>query len=375
MKRSRISIKEVSDWILQGIKEKAFLPGDQLDSIRHLADKIGSSPLTVSRAVSQLSEEGFVITRPGKGIYVADPEGKNLLNSGFVGLLIHDDAVGKLRGSSLFLSTLPSVQYKLFQHNTQAVMLKINTPNSESKDFIQPSAVANRKFAGVIAFEITDLSYLMQLHNKIPNLIALDIDVSNLGIPCVAFDHQMASVDLVRKLHEMGKKNIHFIGGPFPAPRKKPRYFYDSCAKDRYDGWRLAMNFFNLEINDQSAHIVKYRSADYFEKEMKTLLESNTPLDAVITENANAVNKVLKEHGRDDIAIGSWSSLDALPPEEEHEEVENEVFMAGLDFVQLGEEGSNLMLKILEQPDYPATRKLLGHKILKYKPEMIFPSN
>ncbi|MFI6325918.1 PLP-dependent aminotransferase family protein [Nonomuraea sp. NPDC050556] len=48
-------------------------PGDRLTSSREIMRRHGVSPITVSRALGQLTAEGRVITRPGSGAYVAHP--------------------------------------------------------------------------------------------------------------------------------------------------------------------------------------------------------------------------------------------------------------------------------------------------------------
>jgi DNA-binding transcriptional MocR family regulator len=49
---------------------QALGPGARLPSSRELVDRHGVSPVTVSRALSLLSAEGVVVTRPGSGTYV-----------------------------------------------------------------------------------------------------------------------------------------------------------------------------------------------------------------------------------------------------------------------------------------------------------------
>lgn len=50
--------------------------GDPLPSIRALANDLRISVITTKRAYEELEREGFVITTPGKGCYVAPrPEG------------------------------------------------------------------------------------------------------------------------------------------------------------------------------------------------------------------------------------------------------------------------------------------------------------
>lgn len=63
---------QIRDQILSGELE----PGAALPSIRSLAKDLRISVITTKRAYEELEREGFVITAPGKGCYVAPrPEG------------------------------------------------------------------------------------------------------------------------------------------------------------------------------------------------------------------------------------------------------------------------------------------------------------
>ncbi|WP_372505183.1 aminotransferase-like domain-containing protein [Streptomyces parvus] len=50
-----------------------YSPGGKLPSSRALVERFRVSPVTVSRAIAQLSAEGLVTTRPGSGAFRADP--------------------------------------------------------------------------------------------------------------------------------------------------------------------------------------------------------------------------------------------------------------------------------------------------------------
>ena len=63
---------QIKNQILSG----ALQAGDALPSMRLLAKELRISVITTKRAYEELEREGFVITTPGKGCYVAPrPEG------------------------------------------------------------------------------------------------------------------------------------------------------------------------------------------------------------------------------------------------------------------------------------------------------------
>ncbi|MGW3496738.1 aminotransferase-like domain-containing protein [Streptomyces sp. NPDC001020] len=64
----------VADLVQQLRSEvKRYSPGEKLPSSRVLIERFRVSPVTVSRALAQLSVEGLVVTRPGAGAFRAEP--------------------------------------------------------------------------------------------------------------------------------------------------------------------------------------------------------------------------------------------------------------------------------------------------------------
>ena len=68
--------------ISESIKEKIFsgelVPGDSLPSIRQLAQDLKISVITTKRAYFELEQQKLVITRPGKGSFIADYDVKEM---------------------------------------------------------------------------------------------------------------------------------------------------------------------------------------------------------------------------------------------------------------------------------------------------------
>lgn len=58
---------QVLDYIALGILQK----DDQLPSVRTLSKELGINPNTVARAYSNLEMQGYVYTKPAKGVFVS----------------------------------------------------------------------------------------------------------------------------------------------------------------------------------------------------------------------------------------------------------------------------------------------------------------
>ncbi|WFE98038.1 winged helix-turn-helix domain-containing protein [Micromonospora sp. WMMD987] len=64
---------ELLDDLLRKIQEGRYPPGSQLPPGRDLADAYDVSQSTISRAVARLREQGVLVGRPGRGVFVAEP--------------------------------------------------------------------------------------------------------------------------------------------------------------------------------------------------------------------------------------------------------------------------------------------------------------
>jgi GntR family transcriptional regulator len=63
---------QIMEQIRQRIAVRDWAPGKELPSIRTLAVSLRVSVITVKRAYEELENEGVIVTRHGKGSFVAD---------------------------------------------------------------------------------------------------------------------------------------------------------------------------------------------------------------------------------------------------------------------------------------------------------------
>ena len=65
---------QVTDGFKEQISSGVLLPGDKLPSVRELAAELTINPNTIQRSYRQLEMEGWIVTVPGKGCFVARDE-------------------------------------------------------------------------------------------------------------------------------------------------------------------------------------------------------------------------------------------------------------------------------------------------------------
>lgn len=71
--------KQIKDRLQAAILDGTFKEGEAIPSVRQLALELRVNPLTVSRAFSELGDEGLLDKRRGLGMYVAEGVQNSLL--------------------------------------------------------------------------------------------------------------------------------------------------------------------------------------------------------------------------------------------------------------------------------------------------------
>jgi GntR family transcriptional regulator len=63
--------RQIADYLREQIKSGELAPGDPLPSEQRLAQESGTAITTVRRAIKLLRDEGWIITEPAQGSFVA----------------------------------------------------------------------------------------------------------------------------------------------------------------------------------------------------------------------------------------------------------------------------------------------------------------
>jgi GntR family transcriptional regulator len=65
--------QQLAQQIREGIARGDLQPEAQLPSVRQMADDLTVNPNTVAKSYAELEREGLLVSRPGRGIFVAQP--------------------------------------------------------------------------------------------------------------------------------------------------------------------------------------------------------------------------------------------------------------------------------------------------------------
>ncbi|HEX8832919.1 MAG TPA: GntR family transcriptional regulator [Abditibacteriaceae bacterium] len=104
--------RQIVDLIRRAISTGQLAPGDQLPSVRALAEQLVINPNTVARAYGTLTQEGVLEAQAGKGLFVAAR--RQLLSSEERGRRL-ESALDTFLNEVLFLDFPPAEIIKLLQ--------------------------------------------------------------------------------------------------------------------------------------------------------------------------------------------------------------------------------------------------------------------
>jgi len=71
---SRVPIyQQLVRQVREAVARGEFKPDERLPSVRQLADELAVNPNTVAKAYTELERDGTLVSRPGLGLFVAQP--------------------------------------------------------------------------------------------------------------------------------------------------------------------------------------------------------------------------------------------------------------------------------------------------------------
>ena len=66
---------QIVDSVIRQIQAGVLIPGEKLPSVRELAGQLAINPNTIQRAYTELEQEGYIYSIPGKGSFAAGDTG------------------------------------------------------------------------------------------------------------------------------------------------------------------------------------------------------------------------------------------------------------------------------------------------------------
>ncbi len=340
----------VAENIRARILSGAAKPGEKLESVRVLADRLKHGQATVVRALERLASEGFLVTKDRQGTYVADRTAWRPIprNVAILTGVPTPFSAGLLSQAQHF-SGLAVMQQQLVESGDRVSLhgCVFYPCGPIERRYTPPQKLALDRMDAIVAAGIYELAYLGQLQElKIP-VIAYDVDASAVRMDSVFVDEIAAAFQLTTVLLKRAIRRVVFLAGPQNSPDRATQWNYDPANGLREDGYRLAMR--QAGVEPEILH------ADWAGDEVTAALET-LPDSAAILISGNVNDPRLTSRAN---PVAGWSNepLSAWPS--------NVVAASRNDQHQMGTATSDLVRWRLEHRNGPIQRRIIRPAILQ----------
>lgn len=250
----------------QQIEAQELLPQTRVPPDRELVTQFQASRLTISKAVSQLVEEGYLVRRPGSGTFVTDLAARqHRLRAGVqhVALLVpysHDRFTSAL---------IKAISDALYEHDCSLHFYDSDGHGAREAQFLK-RVIAHKEIQGVIAFPISmeenhDL-YLETLSSGRP-VVFVDRYFPDFEADSVSSDNVAGAHLAVRQLIAQGHRVVAHL---YPEEGR------NTAQIDRRLGYERALLQAGLPCSP-----ALMRQADRLEPTVQTL-RSNHPTNSCV---------------------------------------------------------------------------------------------
>lgn len=271
-------------------------------TLKQIADELGLSAMTVSRAINNKSNvdektRERVLEKARSMGYTPNHVAKSLVSSKTytIGVVIPEIS------HSFFPDVVRGIEEVTYQTNYQLILTHAHEQFEREMKAI--NTLRSKRVDGLLvssSLTTTDFSFYQQVIDSGLPFVFFDRCIENIGASCVSVNDKTSSMKATQHLIDHGYKKIGYLSGPQNV----------SIGKERLEGYLEAMKASNLPVQEE--WIVQ---SDFMEQggynAMKKLLElpPATLPRAVTTVNdpaAFGAIEAIKDHGLsipDDIAI------------------------------------------------------------------------
>jgi len=206
--------QQVKNGILRAIRAGKFLPGDRIPSVREIVRETGLAYLTVSKAIGELSREGALVSKKGRGTFV---QGGHQAAPGAGALQI--GVLGPAAIDSLYT---PFSYETLLGMNSGAAQMNVRLNHLPLADFVNGVAVPD--LDGVVVMNADSVQDKARLcMDRLPCVMVRNPRTCE-GANYIEADDYQATVNAIEHLVAFGHERIAFSKHDQTCPIYADRY-------------------------------------------------------------------------------------------------------------------------------------------------------
>ncbi len=343
-KKSAIATEYIENYI----KTHALKPGSRLPTESELSKQIGTSRVTLRRALANLQERGLIYSIQGSGYFVSNPTLD--LKDATIPLVIsynHED--------SKILNIVRGAQDYLGQKKCQLdVHISKRDPQVE-KELLQNLYDSGHRCCIIFPVSSEDnVSFYFSLIQKGMHLVFLDRQPQNISCCSLVKSDNMTGGYLATKhLIEQGHQQIAVYG-------LEP-LTHTSASYERYLGYMQAMAESNLPVPEKSYYFSPYRKLS---SDARSLLSKESGITAVFAINDHAAVDIATHAYNlglkipNDFAVVGFDNLDITT-----------IFTPQLStveqpFTQIGRAAAQIAFRYFSEQNFGFTQQILPIKLI-----------
>ena len=207
------------------ILTKTYQVGDKVPSEKELAEEYGVSRITSKKALDLLSAEGVIVRKPGRGSFVADPNGetaadkKALVQVGeYTGKIDREKMIGLvITDFSESYGTRLVYSMEQYSRENDCFLVLRRTFGDQDNEELSIQKLRNLGVNGLIVFpaqgQYFNAEILKLVIARFP-LVLIDRKLKGVAAASISTDNLGAAVEAVEYLFDLGHTNISLISPP-----------------------------------------------------------------------------------------------------------------------------------------------------------------
>lgn len=315
-------------------------------TLKHIAESLGLSTMTVSRAINNRSNvdkktKARVLKQARKMGYTPNYIAKSLVSKKTytIGVVVPEIA------HSFFANAIQGIEEVTFEDKYQLILT--HSAEQEDREQYALQTLQAKRVDGILissAEQVHNYDFYKDIINSETALVFFDRCVEDIGASCVSVDDEAGAFNVTQHLIDHGYKRIAHLKGPQSV----------SIGKDRLEGYKKALKKNGIAVDDSL--IIEsglHEKAGY--EAMNQLLENyqQNPVRAVFAVNdpaAFGAMDAIYDHGMSvpkDIALVGFS-----------DDIRASLMRSPLTTVrqparELGKQAAQKLIKLIENEDEP----------------------
>lgn len=297
-----LKYQELAARLRDRLMDKKRSPDGRLPPMSVLVQEENCSLSTVHRAVQELKKEGLIVSRAGKGTFLASraPKGMAPEGGGHDGRYANEEASTGLpvrfiafdQSSALLKDPLGLAAFTGLQQLLASKGHPIQYHNTVIQRELIPLSpeVLAQKVHGTVCYAPFNDPFLERLVEQCRPMVCIDRDATRFGVDSIVMNNREGAHLATASLFEMGHERIVWIGSE-ESESYGPGA--DPAVRERYQGYVDAHRVRGKEVNPRFCISPASRRSDRVAAAFKSFLSRKPRFTAVLSYDGSVANTVL----------------------------------------------------------------------------------